>query len=168
MKVCFKCNIEKPLSDYYKHKMMGDGYLNKCKECTKIDSKNRIESLKDNEEWQEKERDRCRDKNKRIGKKLVYQWLDRYPEKYNSRLAMGRKNAPKAKVKGNHLHHWSYNDEHLLDVIELSIKDHNTVHKFMIYDQERKMYRIAEDGVLLDSKILSIEFYKMLGVNIVK
>lgn len=37
-KKCFKCNKNKPLSDYYKHKEMGDGHLNKCKECTKKDA----------------------------------------------------------------------------------------------------------------------------------
>jgi len=40
MKKCFKCEIEKPLSDYYKHKQMLDGHLNKCKDCTKQDTKN--------------------------------------------------------------------------------------------------------------------------------
>jgi hypothetical protein len=37
MKLCFKCNIEKPLDDFYRHKAMRDGHLNKCKACTRND-----------------------------------------------------------------------------------------------------------------------------------
>lgn len=36
-KKCFKCQLIKPLTDFYRHKGNTDGYLGKCKDCTRRD-----------------------------------------------------------------------------------------------------------------------------------
>ena len=38
-KKCFKCGRTLPLSEFYTHSQMGDGHLNKCRDCTRADAK---------------------------------------------------------------------------------------------------------------------------------
>ena len=175
MKICFKCDIEKPITEYYKHPKTADGHLNKCKDCTKKDVDKRDKELRKNPEYIEKEKQRAREKYYRLeyrGKnKPTYEqsrarqlkYREMYPEKYK---AKSKTSKMKAKIKGNHLHHWSYNEEHFKDVIELSVAGHNQVHRFTIYDQERKMYRVASDGLLLDTRLKCVNYYEALGVKI--
>lgn len=46
LKRCFRCRQRKPLAAFYRHPMMADGRLGKCKDCTKSDAlKHRNENL---------------------------------------------------------------------------------------------------------------------------
>lgn len=101
MKICFKCNTEKPLTCFYKHKKMHDGHLNKCKECTKKDAhKHRDENI---EKIREYDRNRP-NKNERIKKQLEYSKTDKgkhvrfistkeyrikNPSRYKANIAIG-------------------------------------------------------------------------------
>jgi hypothetical protein len=166
MKVCFKCLIEKPLTEFYVHKRMGDGHLNKCKECTKKDVKTDYCKNIQNPEWHEKERARGRDKYHRLGqkkpnyiskKKAMEKYLDKFPEKKNASSMSGNLSPS---FEGAERHHWSYNDLHFKDVIWLTKKHHNKAHRFLVYDQERKMYRRYDTNELLDTKESHESFIK--------
>tara|TARA_R110002049_G_scaffold111950_2_gene261288 strand:- start:1765 stop:2184 length:420 start_codon:yes stop_codon:yes gene_type:complete len=78
MKKCFKCNVEKPLSSFYKHRQMKDGHVNKCKECNKDDvAKHRINNL-------DKIREYDRARGNRQDPNYIIEWKKKYPKKYKA------------------------------------------------------------------------------------
>ena len=165
-KKCFKCKSEKPLKDFYKHPKTADGHLNKCKICTRKDSNSNYNLKKEKDpSFLESERKRTRERYYRLGYKnkfkpsperkrqIINNHKKKYPEKYKAKCAS---QSIKKKDSQNQLHHWSYNQRHWKDVIELSIEDHNYLHRQINYDQELMMYRDSK-GNLLDTKESHLE-----------
>ena len=167
MKKCFKCGLEKPISEYYKHKRMADGHLGKCKTCTRQDSKaNLDEKLKD-PAFLDSEQKRHREKYYRLGYKEKHKpspeakkmsmtaYAEKYPEKVMAKSKLGKSPA------GFHFHHWSYKKEHSLDVIKIKHADHYTIHRFIEYNQPTMCYK-TKSGVLLDTREKHIEHIRVV------
>jgi len=135
MKSCFKCGDEKPFSEFYRHKKMSDGYLNKCKECTK---KAVRQHRRENESVREYDRRRYREDPNRRAKSQEYvkKWRRENPERYKAHLAVnnairdGRLRPLPCEVCFNthdlHAHHEDYSKP--LDVKWLCAKCHHRHH----------------------------------------
>lgn len=148
-KACFKCGITKPLDDFYRHKMMADGYLNKCKECAKLDVRtNRAENVEyyrayDKERLQDdpRRRNANKERQKTARWKALHAEANRRYKQKNPVAAKARDTANNAVRDGKlkrrpciicgktpaHKHHPDYFDP--LYVVWLCPAHHKAIHK---------------------------------------
>jgi len=149
MKKCFKCGKKKVLTEFYKHRMMADGHLNKCKECTKSDvRRNYSENI---EKYSEYERERAMlphrvaarkryagsPRGKEVISRIQKQWIKKNLLKraahiiVGNAVARGKLNKEPCEKCGSktriHGHHDNYSKP--LEVRWLCAKHHNELHK---------------------------------------
>ena len=159
-KVCFKCGIEKPIIDYYKHRQMADGHLNKCKDCTKSDvHKHRGENLdkvqaydrnRPNKEERAKKQGEYHKYGKGLEAKKISEknYRNNYPQRYKAHTAVSNAVRDGRLIRPSvcsccgitckpHGHHDDYFK--LLDVRWLCNKCHKDFHLFI-----RELYRNLE------------------------
>ena len=162
-KVCFKCGIDKPISDFYKHPKMSDGHLGKCKECAKNDVHEKYKENIQNEEYVEKERKRGRDKYKRLSYNDKYKYIKRKAGSNTRRFLKCRG----IEMTNKEVHHWNYNLEN--DIFILSRRAHSLIHKYIVFDDETKMFKRKSDLSLIKTKDEHFLFIKAIfiknGVN---
>jgi hypothetical protein len=161
-KICFKCNLEKPLTDYYTHKKMADGYLNKCKSCTVLDTEKQRQLIISSPEGLEKERQRHREKYKRLNyKEKQIIWNKKRPYTKSSKYK-GLSKKLKTET-GIELHHWNYSDEFIEDVFFLKVAEHRKAHKYLIKINE---YIFSDlNGNLLDSREKHFNYLLSKGIQ---
>ena len=88
-KTCFKCQIEKPMDDFYRHPAMGDGHLGKCKQCTKQDVlEHRLKNIDKIREY-DKKRSKLPPRAKKQAKRLRL-WRDQDKRRAKCHNAIAR------------------------------------------------------------------------------
>ena len=143
VKACFKCGEVKPLTEYYRHRMMQDEHLNKCKVCARLDVRTNTAKLMQDAAWIEKELERQRIKQRKLSpvipseKKHEYnqRYKNKYPERTAARTAIGsaikagiliRKPCEVCGDKNSEAHHEDYSKP--LDVVWYCSKHHAERH----------------------------------------
>lgn len=151
-KECFCCKQTKLIVEFYAHKSMRSGYMNKCKECVKryaIEVRN-----KDIEKWREYDRQRAMlphrvkaraeylltERGKQAHNRATTNWMRKHPNRRAANLILG--NAIKrGKIKAlpcfvcgakAHAHHPDYDQP--LDVVWLCPKHHKETHELVNSD----------------------------------
>ncbi len=150
-KTCFKCLTVKPLCEFYKHSAMGDGHLNKCKECTKADVKqhraNNLSKVRAYDRMRnslphraaERAKYQKTDKYFEIHRSSVKRWVEKHPERkkatnaVNNAVRDGRLKKHPCWVCGEKAvaHHPDY--ERPLDVVWLCQAHHKQAHAIADY-----------------------------------
>lgn len=158
-KRCFKCRKVKPLSDYYKHPQMGDGHLNKCKQCTKKDAtKHRSENLDyitryDRERAKLPHRVKSRKdyfkKNPDVQRAIKERWVANNQHKRKAQYAVNnavrdkrliRLACQKCGDKNSNAHHEDYSKP--LDVVWLCDKHHAERHKELRGTSDKEPFQL--------------------------
>ena len=154
-KICSGCNVEKPTELFYTHPHCSMGVGNKCKECVSREASEKRQNPDTRDAILEKDKEKrvkCRDKriesarryrcletSKIAARKRSKKYRKKYPQQrkanqcLNKAVVRGEVSRPescskcgvKCKPDG---HHWSYIEEHWLDVIWLCGDCHRGIH----------------------------------------
>jgi len=133
MKQCFKCRRTQPLSEFYRHAMMRDGHLNKCKDCAKRDVRMHRRT---SERPREYDREGAKlPHRKAAARKVGERWAAKHPEAVKARVRLnnavrdGKITRFPCEVCGEpkvHGHHRDYAKP--LEVMWLCARHHHAAH----------------------------------------
>lgn len=153
LKVCRRCGETKSCTEFYIHHATIDHYSHMCKSCELLLKEDYYNQLSADPNWLAQKRLRRKHRFIEENYASVRRYRGLYPEKIKANNAVCKIK----KAKGTEYHHWSYLPENRRDVIIMSVKQHHYIHKYMIYDQEQRMFR-GLNGVLLSTKSEHIEY----------
>lgn len=136
VKRCTTCNEEKLLLKFYKEKFGKYGVAARCKKCSNIANG---QWAKDNHDKRREHVNKWRKANLSKANKYAAKWRKANPEKTRAHGAVARaiksNKIPAASLllcngcgnQAQEYHHWSYLEEHLLDVKPICKKCHGGI-----------------------------------------
>lgn len=150
-KTCFSCKKLKTLNDFYKHKQMSDGHLNKCKECTRAD----VRQHRRSDEFREKVLAYDRQRGNRQSNEYRQKLRLKDPEKSRARCRLARAVRAGKVIKPDrcqhcggeqklHGHHYDYSKP--LSVLWLCPACHRQIHAFMDLVEQAEAKHREEDA----------------------
>jgi len=114
---------------------MKDGHLNQCKDCLRGRAITYYNEHSKDEKWMEKERERGREKYRRLGYANRFSKItDMCPIMKNISAKLRRHGY---KTKGMEAHHWNYNFPFSIFLISKSA--HKKIHQHMVVNYDDKM-----------------------------
>jgi hypothetical protein len=129
-KVCIRCHLPKPISEFYSHPKMADGTLGKCKPCCRTQARERFRNKRD--EIRDYETTRARtERRRRLKRQYRKNYRAAHPEKNRCHAVVskavrdGRLIKHPCEVCGSatvQAHHSDYSKP--LEVIWLCLKHH--------------------------------------------
>jgi ribosomal protein L44E len=162
-KKCFKCGRVLPLTEFYKHPKTADGYLNKCKECTKKDVQNNYSKKSKDIDWVKNERIRGRNKYERLYKPDYLRNSFKFDKPYERIISNYNANRDLKNrgynTDGKEAHHWNYNEPK--QVFLLTTEAHHKIHQFIVVNYDDG-FCYTLNGNKLDTIAETITYYKQI------
>ena len=142
-KKCFKCGVKKDLELFYRHPMMADGHLNKCKTCAKKDVKANYRKRVD--QYREYDKKRSLEPGRREAalryqeeRRAMFPGKERARSSVSSAMRNGKLTRQPCRVCGSkksEAHHRDYRKP--FDVDWLCMLHHRMEHERSIYCQPK-------------------------------
>lgn len=155
-KVCTKCGIEKPISEFTKMTRAKDGLQYHCKQCKRnyhVPWYDKLTSDDDAMSNRLRRQAEHRERNKDL-----YREYDAVSYAKRSQRVKAKNASRHMRKPGLHIHHWNYADEYHLDIFYLTQKEHGYIHRFLTYLPNKMVYMEKSTGIVLDTREIHNEF----------
>jgi hypothetical protein len=141
-KICSVCEIEQDINNFHKNKNSSDGYKSKCKECRKIESKDRyLNNLEYFERYRKENRDKIIESLTEWRKNNPEYRMKYYKENYEKEIGYYKLNHEKNKKKQREYVKQKYQNNILYS---LKIKLNGRLHKVLKKNDLTKNYKFCD------------------------